>query len=179
MIMVDGWLTPSARWFLLRPARGLHAGNFPNGSATRSRKSGARIRGGGRAGSFGIPARHGARDSGNIEEHAMYKAKATHTRKNSTAPVQDLTGYWPLGQQRFASAMAEITAEMMRFASRRFDAHAKALKACASASDMSQLLGVQRDYLSDLASDYSNESAEIMRRTQELMVADWPAAKPD
>ena len=109
----------------------------------------------------------------------MTKSKQPHSSNNANAGIPELARYWPVGQQRFASAMAEIRAEMRRFASRRFDAHAKALKACANAADVTELLGAQRDYFTDLANDYSAESAEIMRRTQEMITGDWPAAKPE
>jgi hypothetical protein len=71
--------------------------------------------------------------------------------------------------QRFASAMASVSAEMMKFATRRFEAQAKAWDACASCTDFPSLTKLQGKLLADMTADYTNEAAELVRRTQDIM----------
>ncbi len=47
-------------------------------------------------------------------------------------PAGEFPAAWAQSTHRFASAMASVSAEMMKFASRRLEAQAKAWSACAA-----------------------------------------------
>ena len=105
----------------------------------------------------------------------MSKAEQTRasdpTPTNSFAvPGAEFPQVWTQSTQRFASAMASVSAEMMKFATRRFEAQAKAWDDCAKCTDFPSLTKLQGKYLADLTADYSNEATELLRRTQDILV---------
>ncbi len=84
-------------------------------------------------------------------------------------PTGELANAWSSSMQRFASAMAAVNADMMKFASRRFEAQAKAWEACAHCSDVTTLTRTQGKFLSEMAADYANETTELMHLTQDML----------
>jgi hypothetical protein len=84
-------------------------------------------------------------------------------------PGAEFQQVWTQSTQRFASAMASVSAEMMKFATKRLEAQAKAWDDCAKCTDFPTLTKLQGKYLADMTTDYSNEATELMRRTQDIL----------
>ena len=84
-------------------------------------------------------------------------------------PGGEFPNAWAQTTQRFASAMASVSAEITKFASRRFDAQAKAWDACANCTNFPSLTKLQGKFLADMTADYTNQAAELVRRTQDIM----------
>lgn len=83
----------------------------------------------------------------------------------------DIPAAWVQPAQRFASALAAMNAEIMRFASRRLESHGKAWEACAKCTDLSTLTETQTRFLGNMVADYASEAAELVRRTQDIMAS--------
>ena len=90
-------------------------------------------------------------------------------------PESNLPAAWTQSTQRFASAMAAVSAEMMKFASRRFEAQAKAWDACSKCTDLPALTKMQGQFLSDMAADYTSEAGELMRLAQDIATNGAPS----
>jgi hypothetical protein len=93
----------------------------------------------------------------------------TELKNPFMVPSGEFPNAWAQTTQRFASAMASVSAEMMKFASRRLEAQAKAWQACSSCTDLPSLTKMQGKFLSDMTADYTNETAELVRRTQDIL----------
>ena len=65
--------------------------------------------------------------------------------------------------------MASVSAEMMKFATKRLEAQAKAWNDWAKCTDLPSLTKLQGEYLADMTADYSTEANELMRRTQDIL----------
>lgn len=104
-----------------------------------------------------------------MDKPEQARAPASEPSNPFMLPTGELAHQWAQSTQRFASAMAAVSAEMMKFASRRFAAQAKAWEACSHCSDLPTLTQTQGKFLSDMASDYVNEASELMRRAQEIL----------
>ena len=89
-------------------------------------------------------------------------------------PESNLPAAWTQSTQRFASAMAAVSAEMMKFASRRFEAQAKAWDACSKCTDIPTLTKMQGQFLTDMAADYTSEASELMRIAQDIATNGGP-----
>jgi hypothetical protein len=76
---------------------------------------------------------------------------------------------WLQPTQRFASAMASVSAEMMKFATRRLEAQAKAWEDCSNCTDLVSLTQMQGRFLREMTEEYSDAAAEMIRRAQEIM----------
>ncbi len=104
-----------------------------------------------------------------MDKHIETEAPESTPSNPFLGAAGSVPAVWLQPAQRFASAMAALNAEIMSFASRRFDANGKAWAACAKCTDLAELSQMQGKFLGDMAADYTSETAELARRAQDIM----------